>query len=131
MTTKMHSDKASILNAVSEQIIKKLPKKEGLLCANFSHQFFGTMSTDDVNMWTANDLYGAALNFWSLIYKKGSDNAKIKIYNPDFEHYGWQSTHTVVEVMTKDMPFLVESLRLVFHRMGIVLHGWYSSRTQR
>ena len=118
----MHSDKASILNAVSEQIIKKLPKKEGLLCANFSHQFFGTMSTDDVNMWTANDLYGAALNFWSLIYKKGSDNAKIKIYNPDFEHYGWQSTHTVVEVMTKDMPFLVESLRLVFHRMGIVLH---------
>ncbi|NDH09206.1 MAG: NAD-glutamate dehydrogenase [Gammaproteobacteria bacterium] len=122
MTTEMHSDKTSILNAVREQIIMKLPKKEALQCAEFSNQFFGTMSTDDLNLWTVADLYGASLNFWSLIYKKNSDSTKVKIYNPDFEHYGWQSTHTIVEVMTKDMPFLVESLRLVFHRMGIVLH---------
>lgn len=122
MTTAMHSDKKKILNAVCEQISNKLPKKEGLLCAEFTKQFFGTMSTDDIQLWSVEDLYGAALNFWSLIEKKKNEESKIKIYNPDFERYGWKSTHTVVEVLTKDMPFLVESIRNAINRKGFVLH---------
>jgi glutamate dehydrogenase len=122
MTTAMHSEKQKILNAVCEQILKKLPNKEALLCSEFTKQFFGTMSTDDIKLWTEDDLYGAALNFWSMIEKNNTAESKIKIYNPDFERYGWRSTHTVVEVLTKDMPFLVESIRNTINRMGFVLH---------
>lgn len=122
MNTVMHSDKQKILNAVCEQIIQKLPSKEAKLCAEFTLQFFSTMSTDDIKTWSVDNLYGAALNFWSLIEKNHYDEPKIKIYNPDFERYGWQSTHTVIEVLTKDMPFLVESLRMCINRLGLALH---------
>ena len=93
MNSIMHSDKQKILNAVCEQILKKLPNKEAKLCAEFTNQFFSTMSTDDIKAWTVDNLYGAALNFWSLLEKNHYDESKIKIYNPDFERYGWQSTH--------------------------------------
>ncbi len=118
----MHSDKQSILNAVCEQITKKLSKDEALLCCEFTKQFFGTMSTDDIKQWSIDDLYGAALNFWNLIEKKKTENIKIKIYNPDYEQYGWKSTHTVLEVLTDDSPFLVESIRNTINKMGFVLH---------
>lgn len=122
MTTAMHSDKQKILNAVCEQILKKLPHQEAILCVEFTKQFFGTMSTDDIKQWSVDDLYGATLNFWNLIEKNHDEAIKIKIYNPEYEHYGWKSTHTVVEVLTEDMPFLVESIRNAINRMGFVLH---------
>ena len=118
----MHSDKEKILNAVCENIMKKLPQKEAELCSEFAREFFGTMSTDDTKSWTVEDLYGATLNFWSLLHKNQSNQVKIKIYNPDYEKYGWQSTHTVVEILTSDMPFLVESMRMAIHRLGIGLY---------
>ena len=36
--------------------------------------------------------------------------AKVRVYNPEFEQHGWQSTHTAVEIVTDDMPFLVDSV---------------------
>jgi len=121
----MHSDKQNLLKAVCEQISNKLPQQSARLCCEFTKQFFGTMSTDDISQWSKDDLYGAALNFWNLIEKKKTDNPEqitIKIYNPDYEHYGWKSTHTVIEIITKDSPFLVESIRNRLHQMGYVLH---------
>ena len=122
MTNVIPSDKEKILNAVCEHIKNRLPKEEAILCAEFTRAFFSNIPSDDLHSWTEEDLYGAALNFWSLMQKNVSDETKIKIYNPDFEKHGWQSTHTVVEVLTKDMPFLVESVRMAINRMGMGLH---------
>ena len=35
---------------------------------------------------------------------------KVRVYNPQFDIDGWQSTHTAVEVVTDDMPFLTDSV---------------------
>jgi glutamate dehydrogenase len=35
----------------------------------------------------------------------------VRVYNPDYERHGWQSTHTAVEVLHHDLPFLVDSVR--------------------
>ena len=32
----------------------------------------------------------------------------MRIYNPSFESNGWVSTHTAVEIVTDDMPFLID-----------------------
>ena len=42
--------------------------------------------------------------------------AKVRVYNPQIEQHGWQSTHTVVEVVTDDMPFLVDSVSMALNR---------------
>ena len=118
----MHSDKQKILNAVCEQIKQKLPKKDAELCQIFTQAFFGTMAADDILQWPIEDLYAAALNFWDLFEKKQPQESKIKIYNPDFENYAWQSTHTVLEILTTDMPFLVESVRMAINRLDLSLH---------
>ncbi len=39
-----------------------------------------------------------------------------------FEPHGWQSTHTVVEIVTDDMPFLVDSVTMELNRRGLGIH---------
>jgi len=44
------------------------------------------------------------------------------VYNPRFEEHGWQTTHTVLEMVNDDMPFLVESTRMEINRQGYGIH---------
>src|SRR3712207_5961966 len=48
--------------------------------------------------------------------------AKLRVYNPRFEEHGWQTTHTVVEMVNDDMPFLVDSTRMEISRQGYGIH---------
>src|SRR5205814_1455430 len=38
------------------------------------------------------------------------------------EEHGWQSTHTVVEIVNDDMPFLVDSVTMEVNRHASTLH---------
>ena len=47
---------------------------------------------------------------------------KVRVYNPQFEEHGWQSTHTAVEIVTDDMPFLIDSVSMELNRRGFGVH---------
>ena len=46
----------------------------------------------------------------------------MRVYNPRLEQHGWQSTHTVVEIVNDDMPFLVDSVSIELNRHGLGIH---------
>lgn len=122
MSYKFEIGKDRLIETVVEKIKQTLSGEQAELCAEFARQFFGTVSLDDLEEWHIDDLFGAAVNFWSLIKHRSPDETKIRIYNPDYERHGWQTTHTVVEILCKDMPFLVDSVRMVVNRMGLSSH---------
>ena len=122
MLCKFEEGKDLIIEAVTDRLFQKMPAGQAELCAEFVRQFYSTVALEDLQEWDVEDLYGAAMNFWSLIQTRELNETKIRIYNPDFERHGWQTTHTVIEVLTKDMPFIVDSLRLVLNRMGLTCY---------
>jgi len=122
MSHKFEAGKDTIIEAVVKQIHNKMETEQAILCSEFVRQFYSTVALEDLLDWSIDDLFGAAVNFWSLIQKRAPNEIKIRIYNPDFERHGWQTTHTVVEIICDDMPFLVDSLRIVLNRMGLISH---------
>lgn len=122
MSYKFEKGKDLIIEAVAEQVKKRMKGGQAEFCAEFVHQFYETVALDDLQEWDIDDLYGAIVNFWSLIKQRAPNEAKIRIYNPDYERNHWQTTHTVIEINTEDMPFLVDSLRMVINRLNIVSH---------
>jgi glutamate dehydrogenase len=46
----------------------------------------------------------------------------VRAFNPDREHHGWTSSHSIIQVVTDDMPFLVDSLEMVVAGAGLRLH---------
>ena len=122
MSHKFEEGKDVIIEAVVTKLKQEMNPEQADLCAEFVRQFYSTVALDDLLEWDIDDLYGAAVNYWLFIYKRAPKETKIRIYNPDFEQHGWQTTHTVVEIVCEDMPFLVDSARMVVNRMGLVSH---------
>jgi len=70
----------------------------------------------------ADDLAGAAASHLELARQFSGGAAKLRVYNPRLDAHGWQSTHTVIEIVSEDMPFLVDSASMEIHRLGLALH---------
>ena len=92
------------------------------LAVAFLSRYYAGTSPDDLAEREAGDLYGAAVGHLNLARRRMPDQPKIRVYNPQIEQHGWQSTHTVVEIVTDDMPFLVDSVRMVLNRRGYTSH---------
>ena len=78
------------------------------------------MRLDDLAERDPLDLYGAALAHRPHCGQPGE--IKLRVYNPKLEQNGWQSTHTVVEIVNDDMPFLVDSVGIEINRHGLNIH---------
>ncbi|RZA16008.1 MAG: NAD-glutamate dehydrogenase, partial [Proteobacteria bacterium] len=59
---------------------------------------------------------------WRLLQRFDHAKPEVRVYNPDYERHGWQSTHTAVEVLHHDLPFLVDSVRTELNRRGYSIH---------
>lgn len=119
MSYKFEVGKDAILDAVIKQskIHKEVNQHE--IFAEFVRQFYDTAALEDLLSITVDDLYASAVNVMALIQQRAPKEIKTRIYNPNFELHGWQSTHTVIEIVCEDMPFLVDSIRMVMNRMHI------------
>ena len=71
---------------------------------------------------TPEELVGAAVQHFRLGEARATGRALTTLYTPDFDRHGWHSPHTVVDVVTDDMPFLVDSITMVVYRHGLVIH---------
>ncbi|WP_020139070.1 NAD-glutamate dehydrogenase [Streptomyces sp. 351MFTsu5.1] len=68
------------------------------------------------------DVYGAALSHYRLGETRPQGTANVRVHTPTVEENGWTCTHSVVEVVTDDMPFLVDSVTNELTRQGRGIH---------
>jgi len=109
-----HQLKAALAQHISEQALPQV--------ALFAEQFFGIISLDELTQRRLSDLVGCTLSAWRIIERFDHAQPQVNVYNPDYERHGWQSTHTAVEVLHHDLPFLVDSVRTELNRRGYSIH---------
>jgi glutamate dehydrogenase len=68
------------------------------------------------------DVYGAALSHHRLAEVRPQGTANVQVHTPTVEENGWQCRHTVVEVVTDDMPFLVDSVTSALSQADRAIH---------
>lgn len=68
------------------------------------------------------ELHGAAIQHHRLGLSRPPGQIALAIYTPDFDRHGWHSAHTVIDIVTDDMPFLVDSITMTVHRHGLAIH---------
>ncbi|HET9843127.1 MAG TPA: NAD-glutamate dehydrogenase, partial [Gammaproteobacteria bacterium] len=105
-----------------QHIYRKMPNEEAALIEKFVQQYYVSAAPDDLTRLSVIDLYGSILSHWNFLNQRNPNETKVRVYNPQFEQHGWQSTHSVLEVITDDMPFLMDSVRMELNRRGLNLH---------
>ncbi|NUR85536.1 MAG: NAD-glutamate dehydrogenase [Nonomuraea sp.] len=68
------------------------------------------------------DVYGPAMSQKQLAEVRPQGRAVVRAYTPTLEENGWDPGHSVVEVVTDDMPFLVDSVSMELDRHDIGIH---------
>ncbi len=111
-----------LIQRVLVLIQEKLPAKEAIQLTLFAKQFLASASPEDILERADIDLYGALVSFWTFLQQRNKGEPKIRVYNPQFEQHGWQSTHTVIEILNESYPFLIESIRMVLNRLSLNVH---------
>ena len=69
------------------------------------------------------DIYsGAAASHLELARHRMPGVANVRVYNPTTETDGWSNARTIVQIVTDDMPFLVDSVTGALVNAGIDIH---------
>ncbi|HSW06874.1 NAD-glutamate dehydrogenase [Aquabacterium sp.] len=110
------------LDKVIALVASRLPPEQRETIAAFTRQYFGQVDPEDIAEQEVGDLYGAALSHWQFARRREAGQAKLRVFNPSIAEHGWQSTHTIVEIVNDDMPFLVDSVTMEVNRHGLTLH---------
>ncbi|MGH6635289.1 MAG: NAD-glutamate dehydrogenase, partial [Gammaproteobacteria bacterium] len=110
-----------IAKAISE-IGTRLPAEQRALTESFVRQYYARVAPEDLVGREPADLVGAALCHLELARRRRGHGRKLRIYNPDLNKHGWRSQHTIVEIVSPDMPFLVDSASAEINRRGFTLH---------
>jgi glutamate dehydrogenase len=112
----------TLVTAVCERLREHLEDGEAANAEAFARQYYRWVPPDDLAERTPLDLYGAALSHFNHARLRSPGEAKVRVYNPTFEVDGWTSTHTAVEIVTDDMPFLIDSVSMELTRRGFGMH---------
>jgi glutamate dehydrogenase len=88
----------------------------------FAEQFFGMVALDELTQRRLTDLLGCTLSAWRLLQRFDAAQPQVTVFNPDYEKHGWQSTHSAVQILHADIPFLVDSVRMELNRRGYSIH---------
>lgn len=89
---------------------------------HFLRTYYRHVATEDLLARAPEDLLGAAMAHRELAKDRPVGTAKVVVFNPEVEEQGWASGHTVVQIVTDDMPFLVDSVSAELQRMQRAVH---------
>lgn len=88
----------------------------------YLQRYYLHTAPEDIENRDPEDAFGAALSHYRLAEKRPQGTANVRVHTPSVEENGWTCSHTVVEVVTDDMPFLVDSVTNELTRQGRGIH---------
>ncbi len=89
----------------------------------FLTQYYRHVAFEDLSERSETDLWGAAVSHYRLAATRLPGVALVRAFTPTVSEHGWSAGgHTIVEVVTDDMPFLVDSVTMELHAQNRGVH---------
>ncbi len=121
MSARSEPRKDELIDRIVALARARLGAKSGLAEA-FLRRFYANVALEDLAASPVEDLYGAAIALWQFGKTRAVGQAKVRVHTPRLAEHGWTSTHSVVEIVNDDMPFLVDSVIAELNRRELSVH---------
>ncbi|MGH1438849.1 MAG: NAD-glutamate dehydrogenase [Cellvibrionaceae bacterium] len=122
MSLVVTGDKSEFLKQLHHFIEVKLKQPEAEILSIFVDEFFEQYPLDELTGRSLDDVFGLVRDAFSLIAKY-TKRPSVRVYNPNIETDRWQCAHSVITVHCKNMPFLMDSVRMALTNSGIAVHA--------
>jgi glutamate dehydrogenase len=88
----------------------------------FLRAYFRGVGEEDIGQRTPLANARTALHHLEIGYRRAPGKTLVEVFNPGTGGDGIASPHTVVMIVTDDMPFLVDSLGVALSKAGVAIH---------
>ncbi len=89
---------------------------------SFAARLFEHLPEDEYGERSATVWAGLTLDLLRFFRERPAHAAKVRVYNPSQDDDGWESTHTVIQIVNDDMPFLVDTVSLAITQDNTLTH---------
>jgi glutamate dehydrogenase len=107
-----------VIDGLTECVRGRLSQEPEAAYGEFVRQYYHWVPTPDLADRNPLDLCGAVVAHWKAARWRHPGETKVRVYNPDTDRDGWTSPFTVVEIISDDMPFIVDSVTMELRRQG-------------
>ena len=112
----------TLLDPIFAAIRRRVGGRAGDDASAFASAFYQRMSPDELPLHGADGWAALADDFLAFAKLRKPGTASVRLYNPTLAKEGWESPHTVLQIVNDDMPFLVDSVTMALAERGIGVH---------
>ena len=121
------NQKTDILEQIFTQLKTHFPVRDQPLLQSFIAGIYRDVSIVDLATIKPDDLAGLTVSLWREVHLWKGQIAKVKVFNPDVEQEEWQSTHSIITVLSRNIPFVIDTIKIILNKSQIKLHRIFYS----
>ncbi len=121
-TRKRVTDRSALLDPIFNAVRKGAGSTGADDACAFASGFYRRLTEDELPLHSPEGWAALANDFLEFARKRKPGNARLRLFNPAHKTHGWESPHTVLQIVNDDMPFLVDSVTMALAELGIGVH---------
>lgn len=113
---------AGVLQPILDAVRKRAGKAAQDDANAFANAFYRRMTEDELPQHSAEGWAALATDLLEFMRRRKPGTAQVRLFNPGLKSHGWESPHTVLQVVNDDMPFLVDSVTMALAERAVGVH---------
>jgi glutamate dehydrogenase len=114
---------AGFLAEFEHYAAQQLPDSELGRVQSLATRFFSHYPLEELVGRRISDVFGGLHQWWKFIQHFDSEQPKLRLFNPSLAEDAWACPHTLLVVLQRDMPFLVDSIRIELNWRNIAIYS--------
>jgi glutamate dehydrogenase len=119
MSTVLTTRRKDVIAPIAAAFERLAPEGWG---RDFVERYFKHVPLDELTSRPPEVYAGAAFSHLELARTRPPGTSKVRVYNPSTDADGWSNPRTIIQVVTDDMSFLVDSVTGALVSRGIDIH---------
>ncbi len=122
MNPELDKQKRALTKKVKADLESRLNASRAKLAGMYVEQCFRRVPIEDLVVEAPSTLATIAIRQLEFLSRRQTGEMLLRVFNPTTRKEGWESSHTIIEMVNEDMPFLVDTAALMLSEMGLGIH---------
>ncbi|MFK7918865.1 MAG: NAD-glutamate dehydrogenase [Ilumatobacter sp.] len=115
-----HTEAGDTLAALAAMAHERRPGDAVL--SDFLQRYYRELPDGDADERRVDDAYAAAVTHLTLGRVRAPGDVLVRVLSPKAERDGWRTERSILMFVTDDIPFLVDTVRMVLDRYGLGIY---------
>jgi len=122
MNKSSEKSRSDVLSALRAHFQRQLKGARAEHTSELAGRYYARVPMDELRGQSTAHLSGLLLSHLDIAQQRIAGHARVRVFNPIDERDGWESLNSIVEIVTDDMPFLVDSVTMAIGRSHLTTH---------